>query len=307
MGIEQLCQRCTIALLALAIDYSLGDPPDHLHPVALMGRWLRLGEQYAPDTALARLTWGAGWLGLSWWLGSSVASWLPQHWLVQSGCASLLMAYRGLDRAVAEVEAALASGDLVEARRLLGWHLVSRPTADLSAAEVAGAAIESLAENLSDSVIAPLLALLIGGLPAMVIYRFTNTADAIWGYRTPTYEHLGKIAARCDDSFNIVPARLTAILIALAAQIVNRRGREAWHIARRDAGKTVSPNAGWPMAAMAGALDTILTKRDHYELGSGSCVPDAAMIAQARQIVRVAVGMVLIGLSIGAVLHLARR
>jgi adenosylcobinamide-phosphate synthase len=141
----------------------------------------------------------------------------------------------------------------------------------------------------------------------MVIYRFTNTADAMWGYRTPTYEHLGKIAARCDDSFNIVPARLTAILIALAAQIVNRRGREAWHIARRDAGKTVSPNAGWPMAAMAGALDTILTKRDHYELGSGSCVPDAAMIAQARQIVRVAVGMVLIGLSIGAVLHLARR
>jgi adenosylcobinamide-phosphate synthase len=96
-------------------------------------------------------------------------------------------------------------------------------------------------------------------------------------------------------------------MIALAAQIVNRRGREAWHIARRDAGKTVSPNAGWPMAAMAGALDTILTKRDHYELGSGSCVPDAAMIAQARQIVRVAVGMVLIGLSIGAVLHLARR
>jgi adenosylcobinamide-phosphate synthase len=307
MSIERLRRRCTIALLALAIDQGLGDPLGNLHPVALMGRWLRLGERYAPDTSWARLVWGAGWLGLGWWLSSSVVSWLPQHWLAQSGCASFLMAYRDLDRAVAAVETALANGDLVAARRLLGWHLVSRPTADLSATEVAGAAIESLAENLSDSVIAPLLALLIGGLPAMVIYRFTNTADAMWGYRTPTYEHLGKIAARCDDGFNIIPARLTAILIALAAQIVNRRGREAWHIARRDAGKTASPNAGWPMAAMAGALDTILTKRDHYALGSGSCVPNAAMIAQARQIVRLAVGMVVIGLGIGVVFQRWQR
>ncbi len=307
MSIELLGRRCTIALLAVVIDQGLGDPLGKLHPVALMGRWLRLGERYAPDASLARLVWGAGWLGLGWWLSSSVASWLPQHWLVQSGCASFLMAYRNLDRAVAEVEIALANGDLVAARRLLGWHLVSRPTADLSAAEVAGAAIESLAENLSDSVIAPLLALLIGGLPAMVIYRFTNTADAMWGYRTPTYEYLGKVAARCDDGFNIIPARLTAILIALAAQIVNRRGREAWYIARRDAGKTASPNAGWPMAAMAGALDTILTKRDHYALGSGSCVPDATMIAQARQIVRVVVVMVVVGFGIGMVFQRRRR
>jgi adenosylcobinamide-phosphate synthase len=211
------------------------------------------------------------------------------------------LASRGLDRAVGAVQAALQTGDLDEARRLLSWHLVSRPTADLDAGEVAAAAIESLAENLSDSLVAPALAYLIGGLPGMAVYRLTNTADAMWGYRSDRYEHLGKAAARLDDAFNLLPARLTAGLIALAAQLVNGHGVNAWRVAQRDAGRTASPNAGWPMAAMAGALHTTLTKRDHYTLGDGRRVADAAMIAEARRIARVVVLIVVVALmAVGA-------
>jgi len=282
-----LSHRSQTLLIALIADALLGDPPNAWHPVALMGRWMHLGERFAPQGATARLLWGGMWLTAGAAATGSVAALLPGHPVVRGLAASTLMAYRGLDRAVGEVQAALERGDLAEARRLLGWHLVSRPTADLRADEVSGAAIESLAENLSDSLVAPALALLAGGLPAIAVYRLSNTADAMWGYRNERYEHLGKTAARLDDALNLLPARLTAALIAAAAQIVCGRGMIAWQIARRDAGRTASPNAGWPMAAMAGALDTTLTKRGHYILGSGSRLPDAAMIGEARRIARI--------------------
>ena len=281
-----LAMRCRALLIAVAADALLGDPPNRWHPVVALGGWMRLGERWAPDGAAARLVWGAAWLAGGLVIAGASAALLPNRLLIQGLAASTLLAYRGLDRAVGEVQAALEAGDLDEARRLLGWHLVSRPTADLTAAEVAAAAIESLAENLSDSLVAPALAYLIGGLPAIAAYRLTNTADAMWGYRDERYEQLGKAAARLDDVLNLLPARLTALLIALAAQLASGRGGEAWRVALRDASRTASPNAGWPMAAMAGALDTTLTKRGHYRLGDGRRAPDVAMIREARTIAR---------------------
>ncbi|MCS6840023.1 MAG: adenosylcobinamide-phosphate synthase CbiB [Roseiflexus sp.] len=299
-----LSRRSQTLLLALTIDLALGDPPNAWHPVALMGRWMHLGERLAPRGAAQRLVWGGIWLAGGAALTGLVASQAPQHPLVQSSLASMLLAYQGLDRAVGEVQEALERSDLVEARRLLGWHLVSRPTDDLRADEVAGAAIESLAENLSDSLVAPSLAFLVGGLPGMAIYRLSNTADAMWGYRNERYEYLGKAAARLDDALNLLPARLTAALIAIAAQITCGRGVEAWRMARRDAGRTASPNAGWPMAAMAGALDTTLTKRGHYVLGNGARLPDAAMIGDARRIAHVVLALLAGG---AAALAVAQR
>lgn len=283
--------RARALLLALAADALLGDPPNRWHPVVLLGGWMRQGERLAPSGPAARLGWGAAWLAAGVALAAGGAGLLPRHLLVQGLAASTLLAYRGLDRAVGEVQAALAAGDLAEARRLLSWHLVSRPTGDLAAAEVAAATIESLAENLSDSLVAPALAYLAGGLPGLAAYRLVNTADAMWGYRNERYEHLGKAAARLDDALNLLPARLTAALIALAAELACGRGAQAWATARRDAGRTASPNAGWPMAAMAGALDTVLTKRGHYTLGDGPRPPDAAMIARARALARGAVAL----------------
>jgi adenosylcobinamide-phosphate synthase len=288
--------RSRALLVALACDAALGELPNALHPVVGMGRWLKLGERLAPQGDASRLGWGAAWLISGAALAAGAAALVPAHPLARGALASTLLAYRALDRAVGQVQAALAKDDLNEARRLLSWHLVSRPTADLRADEVAAAALESLAENLSDSLAAPLLAYLAAGLPGLAIYRFCNTADAMWGYRDERYEYLGKAAARTDDLLNFVPARLTAALLALAAQLVNGRGAAAWRAAQRDHGHTPSPNAGWPMAALAGALDTTLTKRGYYVLGDGPRVPDVAMMAKARAIARLALALATIGL-----------
>jgi adenosylcobinamide-phosphate synthase len=295
-----LAARCRTLITALTLDAVAGELPNALHPVVWMGRWLDMGERWAPEGDWRRLGWGAIWLAGGATLAGGAGAIVLAHPLARGAAASTLLAYRALDRAAGEVQAALERGELGEARRLLGWHLVSRPTAELRADEVAAAAIESLAENLSDSLVAPLLVGLLGGLPGLAIYRFSNTADAMWGYRDARREYLGKPAARVDDALNLLPARLTAALLALAAQLTNGRGRVAWWVARRDHGRTASPNAGWPMAAIAGALDTTLTKREHYVLGDGCRTPDAAMIGEARQLVRLVVLLLALGLAAGA-------
>ncbi len=204
---------------------------------------------------------------------------------------------RALFAAVNGVRSALARGELERARGALGRDLVSRPTASLSRSEVAAAAIESLAENLNDSVVAPWLAHRLGGLPAALAYRFVNTADAMLGYRTPELEWLGKPAAWLDDALNLAPARLTAGLIAVAAPAGGGQIGRAWLVARRDHGLTASPNAGWPMAAMAGALDRRLSKRGAYRLNRGAPAPSAADIGRAQWVA--AAAAVLAGVILG--------
>ena len=144
------------------------------------------------------------------------------------------------------------------------------------------AAIESLAENFVDSWIAPLALYTLGGLPLAYAYRAANTADAMWGYRSARYEHLGKSVARLDDALNLAPARLGALLlVALAAS--RCRAAQVW---RADRGRTASPNAGQPMAALAGALDVRLEKSDHYVLHARGRAPKAEDIQAARGLVR---------------------
>ena len=125
---------------------------------------------------------------------------------------------------------------------------MSRPTEELAAHQIASAAIESLAENLADSYIGPLLFYRFGGIGAAIAYRVVNTADAMIGYRG-RYEHLGKAAARADDAANYVPSRLSALAVVTAAPFVCADAHGAWQVARNDHGRTASPNAGWPMAA----------------------------------------------------------
>ncbi len=293
-------QRSQSLLAALALDLLVPELPNALHPVAWMGRWLTLGERLAPKSEAGRLLWGTWWVAGGMGVSAALARLVPRHVLLQGAVLQTLFAYRMLDQVVGEVQAALADGDLDEARRLLGWHLVSRPTAQLNESEIAAAAIESLAENLSDSVVAPILWYLLGGLTALAMYRFSNTADALWGYRNERYEQLGKAAARCDDLLNWVPARMTALLIVVAAPVALASGRRAWRAALRDHGRTASPNAGWPMAAMAGALDTTLSKVEHYQLGSGAQHPDAELINLARRVVRTALALIVGALVLGA-------
>ncbi|GHF80837.1 adenosylcobinamide-phosphate synthase CbiB [Deinococcus ficus] len=280
-------------LLALALD-TLGEPPTAVHPVVGMGTYLhRARRGWRGRTPARQLAEGAaGWaLGAALAAGAGLAA-ARAPWYVQGALLKPLLARKALFDAVQEVGRALDRGDLPEAQRLLSWHLVSRDTRNLSAAEVAGAAIESLAENLSDSVIAPLLAYRVGGLPLAAAYRLTNTADALWGYRTPDLEYAGKTAARMDDLLNLAPARLTALCALLTA------GGRGWHAWARDRRATPSPNAGHPMSAFAGALGVRLDKRGVYVLNATGREPTPAdlkaAVALARRTVALATALLLV-------------
>ncbi|MDY0107682.1 MAG: adenosylcobinamide-phosphate synthase CbiB [Giesbergeria sp.] len=190
-----------------------------------------------------------------------------------------LFAFRLLLREVCAVEDALARS-LDTGRARLAW-LVSRDVAQLSADEVRQSAIESLAENLNDSVVAPLFWFAVAGLPGAALYRLANTADAMWGYRGMRdgryWEWAGKWAARADDVLSWLPARITALLLALVGGGVRLRGLA------REARQTPSPNSGWPMAAMALALGVRLTKPGVYQLHAQGRAPTARDVGWAQE------------------------
>jgi len=195
-----------------------------------------------------------------------------------------MLAWRGLMRAGGAVAQELEDGDLRAARCQLGRHLVSRDVSRLDEGLVAAAAIESLAENTSDSVVAPLFWYGLGGLPAALVYRFLNTADAQMGYRDPAREWLGKCAARLDDLANLIPSRLTALLIVAAAPFAGGSRGTARRTRRLDARRTASPNAGHPMSAAAGALGIELEKRGQYRLGEGLPQPRPHDIRRSQKL-----------------------
>jgi adenosylcobinamide-phosphate synthase len=282
-----------IPLLALLFDLVLGDPPNRFHPTAWMGSLIRFLLRFRPrGNSFAELLYGILIIlvGVSLTTGIGfgiqyIASSLPL-WtgtLLQALFLKLTISLRGLDRAAREVQTALQNNNLLEARRLLSWHLVSRDTSLLDESQVSAAAIESVAENASDGIIAPLFFFALGGLPAAFAYRFVNTADSMLGYRDVEREWLGKFSARFDDLLNFISARLTGLFIVLAAPLCGASLTNAWKIMRRDSGVTASPNAGVPMSAMAGALGAELEKVDHYQLGKGFRRPTVDHLIGARR------------------------
>ena len=270
-------------------DAALGDPPNALHPVVLIGRVAALARRFTPGDAWTRRRYGVA-MALAIPAGAALLAdqvehrwprWLGGRPFAGATLLGLASSRRTLIARALEVANALDADDLPEARRLLAYHLVSRDTSDLDVSEVAGATIESVAENLHDGVIAPWLAFALAGSAGAWAYRATNTLDALWGYHQPFLEELGMGAARLDDLVNLVPARISAAAICLAAAAHGEDAASAWLAWRRDAGRTPSPNAGAPMAAMAGALGVTLTKRDTYRLGEGGRDPIAADIRAA--------------------------
>jgi adenosylcobinamide-phosphate synthase len=213
--------------LALGIDLIFGEPASRFHPVVWIGHYLKFvrSRWRALDARTQWLEGGLGWLFGA--IGVVVIGFALQRVLHALPLAleviltaiilKPLFAVQALFNAVGHVLKPLKAGDLEAARVALGTHLVSRETSTLREDEIAGATIESLFENLSDSVIAPILAFMMGGLPLVLLYRYVNTADAMWGYRTPELEYPGKLAARADDALNLIPARVTGVLIVLAA------------------------------------------------------------------------------------------
>ena len=201
----------------------------------------------------------AGALGalVSWLLHDLWVGVLPLGLLLEAAIASSLLAYRGLFEHVAAVRDALAV-DLESGRRAVA-RIVGRDVDALDEAGVTRAALESAAENFSDGFLAPLFWLALGGLPGLAVYKAANTFDSVIGHRSERYLYFGRAAARFDDLLNYVPARLSVLVFASAAALLpGCSGRRALRAAWRDAASHRSPNAGWPEAALAGALDVAL-------------------------------------------------
>lgn len=304
-----------VLLVACGLDLTFGEPPNVAHPVAWMGRaiaWVHhSGRRRAPAVAFLLGSVGvvggvAVVAGIAWSLLVLLAQ-VPAALRVCTEAVLLksTVSLRRLLGAAAEVRHALEQADLAEARSRLGHHLVSRPTQNLSPDEVASATVESLAENLTDAVVAPILWFLLLGIPGALAYRFVNTADAMLGYQDPEREWLGKPAARLDDLLNWVPARLATLLLLASGWLVGasiRDGLRMWH---RDAGTTASPNAGQTMATMAGLLRVQLTKRGQYALGDPLSPLTARTIVLAQRLVGAAMALA-VGWGIGALALLGR-
>lgn len=297
--------RPLVLLLAVGLDLWRGEPRAGRHPVAWLGRLLLAAERRtrrrgtAGEGALALLTGVAAAAAAGAAVGAAARRLGPAGPVLEALALKPAFALRRLAEAAREVRDALAAADLPEARRRVGLHLVSRPVAELDALHVASAAVESVAENLTDSVAAPLLAYAVGGLPAAWAYRAANTADALWGYRDPPYARFGWPAARLDDLVNLVPARLAALTLVAGAALAGERACEAARVLRRDRGRTASPNAGCAMAAMAGALGVALEKPGAYRLGIGALPEGPGVIERALRVFGWAAAL-LVALALGA-------
>ncbi|MEE9366138.1 MAG: cobalamin biosynthesis protein [Dehalococcoidales bacterium] len=286
-----------ILFLALAIDFVFGDPPNAVHPVAWMGKvtsCLRKGiksrsrnVQFIYGTGMVLFVMGLFavpvYFGLRYLYGFNIVAYI----VAGAVLFKLTFSVKGLRRAALMINRHLAQNRLDEARFELR-ALVSRDTKGLTRPMVISAAVESVAENISDSFIAPLFYFLIFGIPGAIAYRVVNTLDAMIGYHGE-YEYLGKFAGRLDDVLNFIPARLTALLLVLAAFVARKGGRRSWQVVLKEHAKTESPNAGWPMAAMAGALNVKLEKIGHYELGEPLTALKPTAIADALKLMYITV------------------
>ncbi|HUU66419.1 MAG TPA: adenosylcobinamide-phosphate synthase CbiB [Methyloceanibacter sp.] len=281
-----------LALLALLIELVAGYP-DWIaksigHPVTWMGRLITfLDTRLNRDGAEAESRRRAGAIALFLLLlivgaiaftVETVLLLLPFGLIFAGIASSAFIAQRSLYKHVADVADALDTGNLAKARKAVA-HIVGRDTADLDEAGVARAAIESLSENFSDGVVSPVIWICLAGLTGGALYKAVNTADSMIGHRNARYENFGKPAAQLDDLVNLPGSRISALLIVAAAALGGGSASGAWQSMTRDAAKHASPNAGYPEAAMAGALGLSLGGPHTYD----GVETDAAWLGDGRR------------------------
>ena len=249
-------------LAAYALDLLLGDPPSWPHPVRWLGRLIAAGEEPLrrrfASLRLAGLVLTAGCVlaaagsaALLIWLAGAGHPWLG--WLVSVVLIYWAIAVRDLANHAWAVYRPLQAGDLPEARAALAC-IVGRETAALDEAGIIRATVETIAENTVDGIISPLFYAALGGAPLAWAFKAVSTLDSMVGYKTPRYREFGWAGAKLDDLANWLPARLSGVFFVLGARLTGLDGRRAWQIFCRDGRRHASPNAGWPEAAISGAL-----------------------------------------------------
>jgi adenosylcobinamide-phosphate synthase len=260
-------QRGGQVAAALLLDGVLGEPPDTIHPTVLMGLVISAFEKMAlrlespRSRRLAGIVLAVSTPSLVFVSTRKILGFVPckPRWMIGTALISTTLSISGLAEAAQKVETGLRDGRLERARTQVG-HLVGRDTGDLSESEVCRAAVESVAENTSDGVVAPMLYGVLFGAPGALAYKAVNTLDSMVGYRQPPYEDLGWASARLDDLANLAPSRLTMLSTAAVAG----RPLRTLLIAVRYGPLTASPNAGMAEAAFAGALGIRLGGANTY-------------------------------------------
>ena len=291
--------------LSLLFDTLIGDPRSRLHPVALLGSliaWLEGLLLVTGDAAWQKRLKGAVLVtvvlatayGFSWLLIRQLAVWFNPTavLLLEAILLSFTISPRSLAQAGLQIRRSLLAGDVADAQRQVGM-IVGRDTHNLDEREITRATVETMAENIVDGIISPLFYAWLGGVPLAVLYRAVNTMDSMIAYRNAKYGDFGMVAARVDDAFNYIPARVTGVLVVIAAGLLGRDAAGAARAIWRDAAKHPSPNSGISEAGVAGALGIQLGGLNYYggiasqraTMGTPLQQLRAAHIGQAAQLV----------------------
>ncbi|WP_429842709.1 adenosylcobinamide-phosphate synthase CbiB [Brevibacillus sp. FIR094] len=287
-----------ILCAAYLIDRVVGDPRSLPHPVIIMGWWITRLERVIRSVVkeeshlklagvLFPLVIVGGSYAVVWLLlwGATfihpVLAWILGAWLI-----STTIATKGLADAGMEIARHLVAGDMEAARRSLSM-VVGRDTERLDEPEVCRGAVETVAENIVDAIVSPLIFAAIGGAPLAMAYRAANTLDSMVGYKNEKYRNLGWASARFDDVLNYIPARLTALLLVAASWLQRLDWKQSWAMIRRDAHLHPSPNSGLPEAGVAGALGVQLGGLNYYQgvASNRAKMGDAKRPLQASDIV----------------------
>ena len=264
------------AIIAFLVDTIIGDPNSRWHPVVLMGKFIGILEKrfyQKEDSDGKKFTLGAMLVLITLLVSYEAAAavmllsyripWSLGSAVVGGVLLSFTISPRSLARAGKGIYTLLILGELEEARRKVGW-IVGRDTENLDDSEIARAAVETIAENTVDGIIAPLFFFIIGGVPLAVLYRAANTMDSMIGYKNDKYLYFGRAAAKLDDALNYIPARITGVLFIFAACVLGFAYKNAYRVMLRDAEKHPSPNGGYAEATVAGALHVRLGGVNSY-------------------------------------------
>ncbi len=261
--------------IAYTADLIFGDPPHYPHPVKLIGKTIHFfeGKLLSGKDSPFRQRLMGGILASLIILGAGALTWAiiqiaGRVYPVFSVVATVFFAYttlatRSLYDEVKKVLKNIERGDLIRARKDVGF-LVSRDADHLDEKEICRALIETVSENTSDGIVAPLFYLAVGGPPLAMAYKAINTLDSMVGYKNERYQYFGWASARIDDIANFIPARITVIFFILASFVLRKDWRGAWKVVRKDGRKNMSPNSGYPEAAVAGALGIQLGGENFY-------------------------------------------